>query len=272
MPFIAPIIGASLIGAGATVGSTLLARHKGGTEKAVLAAQAEQAQAQAEAARKGIGFAEEMQPISMRLLRRGQGALGGALDYWRRILSGREGAASALGPEINQILNQFQQARVAGRTLQPRGGGATALTRRIDEEVVPGQIAGLLATARPAAAQQIGALGGDITQLGLGGMGTTSGLLNLGTGAGTGALQYGLGRQGLMMEAGRGLGRNILDIMRLGREGGGGGISSIPGSSFIPQLPIGMGRGLPAQQLPVPPMLNFPARAGQPMIPAYGAP
>jgi hypothetical protein len=191
--------------------------------------------------------------------------MGGALDYWRRILSGREGAASVMGPQINQIINSYRQARIAGRTLNPRGGGSSEMTRRIDEEVIPGQISGLLASARPMAAQQVGALGGDMTQLGFGGMGTTSGLLNLGSGAGTGVLQYGLGRAQQQSDLGRDLGRNLLSLWP----------SSQPGAPF----PGGTGTGgslppnFPPNPFPGPPQVpgtppTFP-RLPPPSLPSY---
>jgi hypothetical protein len=263
MPPIIPFIPA-LIGAGASIGSAILGRP-GQEEKDVMTAQAEQAQLQTEAARKGIGFAEELQPLSMNLLRRGQGAMGGALDYWRRILSGRESATSVMGPQINQILNSYRQARISGRTLNPRGGGGSEFTRRLDEEVIPGQISGLLASARPMAAQQVGALGGDMSQLGFGGMGTASGLLNLGTGAGTGVLQYGLGRAQQQSDLGRDLGRNLLSLWPSG--GGGapfpGGTGT--GGSIPPQFPPNPFPGPP--QVPGRPP-SFP-RLPPPSLPSY---
>jgi hypothetical protein len=186
IPFIPSIIG----GVGSAVGGWLGGR-KGKEEKAAEAALAEQAGVQTEAMREGLGLGKKLAPMATSAFRRGIGTTQGAVDYWRRILSGKTGATEMLAPEINQIINSYRQARIAGRTLNPRGAGATEFTRRIDEEIVPGQISGLLATARPEAAAQLGTLGPNLASLGLTGLGTTGQLFGQGAGAGSALLQYG---------------------------------------------------------------------------------
>lgn len=186
IPFIPSIIG----GVGSAVGGWLGGR-KSKEEKTVEAAQAEQAGVQTEAMREGLGLGKKLAPMATSAFRRGVGTTQGAVDYWRRILSGKTGATQVLAPEINQIINSYRQARIAGRTLNPRGAGATEFTRRIDEEIVPGQISGLLSTARPEAAAQLGTLGPNLASLGLTGLGTTGQLFGQGSGAGSSLLQYG---------------------------------------------------------------------------------
>lgn len=186
IPFIPHIIGA----AGSAVGGWLGGR-KSKEEKSVESAQAEQAGVQTDAMKRAIGLSGEISPMALRTFRRGAGAAGGAVDYWRRILSGKTGASEVLSPEINQIINSYRNARISSRTLNPRGAGTTELTRRIDEELVPGQISGLLASARPAAARDLGTTGTNLLQSGIGALGTAGQLLGQGAGAGTGLLQYG---------------------------------------------------------------------------------
>jgi hypothetical protein len=190
MPPLAPFAPAIIGGIGSAVGGWLGGR-KGKAEKAAEAALAEQAGVQTEAMREGLALGKKLGPMGMSAFRRGVGTTQGAVDYWRRILSGKTGATEVLAPEINQIINSYRQARIAGRTLNPRGSGASEFTRRIDEEIVPGQISGLLATARPAAARDLGTTGANLAQLGLTGLGTTGQLFGQGSGAGASLLQYG---------------------------------------------------------------------------------
>jgi len=212
-----------------SLGGALLGGLFGGPskeEKEVMRAQAEQARLQSSGMREGLGLGRKFAPMALRTFGRGARATSSAVDYWRRILSGRTGAAAVFAPEINQIIQSYQGARQAGRTLNPRGGGSSALTRRIDEEVIPGQISGLLATARPAAAQQVGELGTNLMQMGGGGVGTAGGLFGMGTGAGTGVLQYGPVQRKQQIEFGEKIGSMIEPILReipWGKIFGGGG-------------------------------------------------
>ena len=200
-----------------SLGGALLGGLFGGPskeEKEIMRAQAEQARLQSSGMREGLGFGRKFAPMALRTFQRGAQATQGAVDYWRRILSGRTGAAAALSPEINQIVQSYRGARQAGRTLNPRGGGSSALTRRIDEEVIPGQISGLLATARPTAAREIGTLGTNLLQSGVGAVGTTGQMFGLGSGAGSSVLQYGPEQRKQQISFGEKIGSMIEPILR----------------------------------------------------------
>lgn len=190
MGFLAPFAPQIIGGIGSAVGGWLGGR-KSATEKRAEQSLAEQGELQTEGMRRGLALGGKLAPMATSAFRKGIGTTQGAVDYWRRILSGKTGATEVLAPEINQIINSYRQARIAGRTLNPRGAGATEFTRRIDEEIVPGQISGLLATARPAAARDLGTTGVNLAQLGLTGLGTSAQLFGQGTGAGAPLLQYG---------------------------------------------------------------------------------
>lgn len=226
MPFIPALVagGTSLLGG-------WLAGRKSKEEKRALAAQGEAIQS-------GQAIQEELQPFRMDFLRRGQGAMGGALDYWRRILSGRDEATSLLSPEIRQITEGYRGARTASRTLNPRGGGTSAMTRRIEEEAIPGQIGGLLATARPQAAGEVATLGTNMSEIGRGLAGVESGLLG-GVGAGsTNLLNYGLRRTAQQYDIGSGIGKSLFQFMQMFNKGGTPNISNAPGTSFLPSLGV----------------------------------
>jgi len=206
MPFLAPLA-APLIMGGASIGSGLLAGRRSGEEKRALASQSRLTDIQTKAAGEGLDYARQFQPFAMDFLRRGGSGLGGAMDYWRRILSGRDQATSLLSPEISQITEGYRGARESSRTLNPRGGGSSAFTRNIDEAVIPGQIGNLLATARPQAASNVGSIGEALLQL-ANSTGTTAGnfLRGTGGGAGQGILNYGLNRTGQQYDIGSGVG------------------------------------------------------------------
>ena len=237
MPFLAPFIPA-LIGVGGSIGAGYLASRKSREEKQALASQTRLAQLEEQAAERGFERSQEISPFTDRFLSRGSQGMGGAMDYWSRILSGRESASSLLSPEINQIIESYRGARTASRTLNPRGGGGSALTRRIDEEVIPGQIGGLLATARPRAASEMATLGTNMASLGRDLGGVETGLLRgVSPGAAGGLLNYGLNRRAQQFNIGSSVGRSIFDIIRMTRGGGG---LSFPGGT-------GTGGGLPSQ-------------------------
>ncbi len=242
MPPIIPFIPAIIGGVSSVVGGALAGR-KGSEEKSAASAAAAQANVQASASREGLALGRKFGPEAFRTFRRGARETGTAVDYWRRILSGREGAAATFGPEINQIISSFRGAREAGRTLNPRGGGGSAFTRRIDEEVIPGQISGLLASARPMAAREIGGIGTNLMQSGITGLGTTGQLFGQGQGAAGPLLQYGVANRGQNYQFGQDIGGTIMDIIRqIPSIGGTPNISHLAGP--IQPLPIGMGRGL----------------------------
>ncbi len=231
MPFLAPLAMAG----GSALGGWLASRQSGSTKRA-LAGQERLAGVQTEAAQQGLDYARDFQPFAMNFLKKGGEGLGGAMDYWRRILSGRDQATSLLAPEISQITQGFRGARESSRTLNPRGGGSSAMTRRIDEEVVPGQIGGLLATARPTAATNVAGIGESMASLGVN-TGNLMGnyLRGTGQGAGQGILNYGLNRTAQQYQQGQGIGSSIFEFMKLFGMGGGGGGDKAPGKFGFPE-------------------------------------
>ncbi len=232
MPFLAPFVPA-MIGAAGSIGAGILGSRQSGSTKRALRSQEKLMGVQTEAAQQGLDYSRDFQPFAMNFLKGGQEGLGGAMDYWRRILSGRDSATSLLSPEINQITQGYRGAREASRTLNPRGGGSSAMTRRIDEEVIPGQIGGLLATARPTAASNVAGIGESMANIGLN-TGNLMGnfLRGTGQGAGEGILNYGLNKGAEDRLRGEGIGKGIFEILKLFNIGGGGGGKS----SYSPQL------------------------------------
>lgn len=190
--------------------------RKSREEKEAERASAEQARLQTTGMREAIGLGREFAPAAGRLMRMGGRAISPAVDYWQRILSGRTPAVAALAPEINQIIESYRAARTAGRAISPRGalGGTSALTRHVDEALVPGQIAGLLATARPAAAGQLGTLGTNLLGRGIESMQTVGQLFGRGAGAGAALLQYGPQSRRQATEFGEKLGGALEPIIR----------------------------------------------------------
>lgn len=210
-------------------GMSLLGLFGGGKsdeEKRIEAEQAAQSGLQTEGMRESLAFGRQFRPMALSTYRRGEKGATRATDYWSRILSGRTGATEVLSPEINQIINSYKQARRASRTLNPRGGGTTALTREIDEAIIPGQISGLLARARPAAAGALGTLGTQLMQLGGTGVGAAASMFNLGTGAGDATLGFGPQSREQQFRFGEKLSEGfgpLIDILFPGPKGNGNG-------------------------------------------------
>jgi len=251
MGFLAPFIPA-LIGAGGSVGAGLLAGRKSKEEREALSAQTRLAQLEELASSRGFERSKEITPFTNRFLTRGSQGMGSSMDYWSKILSGRESASSLLSPEINQITDNFSAAREASRTLNPRGGGSSAFTREIDEAVVPGQIGGLLATARPRAASEMGALGTNMSSLGRDLASVETGLLRgVSPGSAGSLLNYGLNRRAQDLDIGSTIGRSLFQFMQMFQGGGGG--APFPGGT-------GSGGNIPSQFPPNP-------RPGPPQMP-----
>ncbi len=243
MPFLAPFIPA-LISGGASIGAGLLGSRQSGETRRALSAQEKLMGVQTESAQQGLDYARDFQPFAMNFLKKGGEGLGSSMDYWSRILSGRDQATSLLAPEISQITQGFRGARESSRTLNPRGGGSSAMTRRIDEEVVPGQIGGLLATARPTAATNVRGIGESLANLGLNTGNLSSNFLRgAGTGASEGILNYGLNRNAQQYEQGSGIGKSLFEILKLFNFGGGGAGTNLLSnfSPTTPDLPIAAG-------------------------------
>lgn len=167
MPFIPAIIGA--VGA---IGGGLLARSaqkKSARQLDPLIAQ------QKEAAGFALGEAKQT-------LTGARETLAGPLDFWKTILGGdRQEMLSALAPEVNTIVSQYDTARRSLTNLAPRGGGRSAIQAesRFEEANV---IQRLLQESRRRAATEVSAIGGQLTALGAAELGaatgTTTNLIN----------------------------------------------------------------------------------------------
>ncbi len=220
MPFLIPFA-APLIMGGASVAGGYLASRKSKEEKEALSAQTRLAQLEELASSRGFERSKEITPFTNRFLSGGAQGLESSMGYWNKLLSGRESASSLLSPEINQIVNNYGAARTASRTLNPRGGGSSALTREIDEAVVPGQIGGLLATARPQAAQQIATLGSNMSSQGSSLASVETGLLRgVAPGSSSSLLDYGLRNRGQQFDIGSSVGGSLFEIFKMFNKGG----------------------------------------------------
>lgn len=249
MPFLVPFIAPMILGGG-TAAAGYLANRKTSEEKLAYSAQARLSELEALAASRGFERSKDIAPFTDRFLTQGVQGTGDAMGYWGKILSGRESASSLLAPEINQINTSYDAARTASRTLNPRGGGASAFTRQIDEGVRPGQISGLLATARPRAASELGVLGVNSTSLGTNLASVETGLLRgVSPGASANLLDYGLRNRGQQFDMGSSVGGSIFDIFKMFQKGGGtqttgSGTSPGPSSSSNPYRREGNSWGL----------------------------
>ncbi len=221
MPFLAPVVLASIIGGGATVGAGYLASRKSKEEKQALQSQTRLAQLEELASSRGFERSKEITPFTNRFLSGGAQGLEDSMGYWNKLLSGRESASSFLSPEINQIVSNYGAARTASRNLNPRGGGSSALTREIDEAVIPGQIGGLLATARPTAARELGTLGANASSLGSSLASVETGLLRgVSPGAAGNLLNYGLNNRAQQFDLGSSVGTSLFEIFKMFQKGG----------------------------------------------------
>jgi hypothetical protein len=86
--------------------------------------------------------------------------LGGAADYWTKLLSGNRPAMSqAVAPETNAAMSTADAQKRQLATSGTARGGGTAATSQTMNDKVRAMIDNLLFGARPEAAKQSGALG-----------------------------------------------------------------------------------------------------------------
>lgn len=125
------------------------------------------------------------------------GGLTPALNYYQGIMAGGPDAMMALSPEIQQTRNAFQSAKQQLATTGPMGGGRASAMAQLPFQQ-GAAISNLYSQARPAAAQQLAALGqagaGGLAGLGLGG---AQGLSQIGQFGLQNFSQLGLGEQGM---------------------------------------------------------------------------
>lgn len=99
-------------------------------------------------------------------------AVGSALDYWNKILSGdRTAMSTALGPEISQAGRDSANAFDTASEFAPRGGARTSVLANIPYDNA-GKVTSMFQTLRPAAADQVKGIGlalSDLSNTSLGG-------------------------------------------------------------------------------------------------------
>jgi hypothetical protein len=96
---------------------------------------------------------------SQGLMNSGTQGVNQSMGYWGDILSGNKAQiAQALSPELQASNKQYQGARSAVNTFAPMGGGRASLMANIPFQQANTN-AGIIASLRPQAAQQLGTLG-----------------------------------------------------------------------------------------------------------------
>lgn len=98
----------------------------------------------------------------------GKGILQGPLNYWKSLLSGdRTQMAAATAPESNAALARADAAKRQSATLgTARGGGSADTSRTIDDQT-RAQLDNYLFGVRPAAAGEVGKIGGEFADIGM---------------------------------------------------------------------------------------------------------
>ena len=249
MPFLAaaPVL-ASLIGGGASIGSSIIGGKLSKAKPSPLENQVNQANLNA--MNQGRQLSGELTPIAKNLFNQGQGYLNqylpqgqnllnmGAgtyqpvLNYWSQLLSGnRAGMTSALAPEILRIGQGYDQAARTSSALMPRGGARADVLGQMPFNQQR-DISTLFQQARPQAASgllnagnaAVGA-GGDISNLGLnlftGASNTGSNILQNalnalygGTAGGRDILQQQQNMRNLEVDRGNKMGAGIFDMFQ----------------------------------------------------------
>ena len=115
-----------------------------------------------------------------------------AINFFQKLLGSNEDLQSALGPQFDQISQQFDQIRNSISATQPRGGGTASsmVQAPFQEAAAKGDIA---SKARTSAASDLGQLSATEAGLGLSEQGLGAQDLSL-------ALQEALGRKGLNIQ------------------------------------------------------------------------
>ena len=152
-----------------------------------------------------------------------------AESFYKTILSGSQANTRALlGPDVNTIMGQYDNAAKAAAQLGPRGGGRDAVLAD-----APFQAAGaytkLLGQAKSTAASGLAQIGGQKMQQQTALMGQKEGELNSLIGGGNQAAQLALQSQENQQKQWSGLGTGIGTLLGGVKWGGG---SSDSGSTF----------------------------------------
>lgn len=115
----------------------------------------------------------------------GEGDLNTVSSYFKNLLSGNPSQVNAaVAPQVDAIHSQFSQIKNMFQTNQQRGGGTTSTLASLPTKE-QGQIEGLTQSAETSAAGQLGQIGGQEAQIGLGEEGVGANLINAATGSAT---------------------------------------------------------------------------------------
>jgi len=214
MPFIPAALLPAIIGAGASVGSTVLGSKLAKSKPSTL----EQQQLD-----RSSRVGAQGEAISKNLFDMGQPAVQQPLNYWSSILSGdRSKMTSAMGPELSRIGGSYQQAGQTSATLNPRGGPTPDF---LSQQPYNQQrdVSMMFQQARPQAAQQSESTGSNLLANSINSLyGSTAG--------GQAVLNFEQQRRQRDREAGASIGGSIYDIFYPAQ--GQGGLASILGDIF----------------------------------------
>jgi hypothetical protein len=219
MPFIPAALLPAIIGAGASVGSTVI-----GSKLAKSKASPLEQQSLDRANRAG----ERGDVMSQNLFDLGQPSTQQPMNYWSSILSGNRGQmTSAMAPEASRIGEGYRAAGQASAALNPRGGPSTNF---LAEQPYQQQrdISTLFQQARPQAAQQLAGSGSNL-------LANAINALYGSTAAGRDVLNFEQQRRDRDREAGGAIGKTIYDIFYPAQ--GQGGLASVLGDIFKPKVP-----------------------------------
>lgn len=149
------VIGASIIGGGASIAGGLLSKNKqSDAQKQQTQLQNDLLKQQQQGAQFALGQAQSLLPQS-------QGLYNKAIDYYSPLLSGdRKATFEATAPERLQLGRDYN-ANLKALQFAPRGGGRGAAMQDVDAQQ-QSQIANLLFSLRPQAAQNLSAIAGQL--------------------------------------------------------------------------------------------------------------
>lgn len=217
MPFIPASLMPAIIGAGATVGSTVLGSKLAKSKPSALEQQ--QLERANQAGERGM-------QLSSNLFDLGMPAVQQANNYWSSILAGNKGeATSALAPEANRISDGYREAARTSAALMPRGGPTPDFLAQQPFQQQR-DISTLFQQARPQAAEQLSGSGSNL-------LANAINAIYGSTAAGRDVLNYESDRRTRDREAGASIGKTIYDIFYPAQ--GQGGLASVLGDIFKPK-------------------------------------
>lgn len=238
MPFIPPMIGAAMIGGGASIGSSLLGAKL--SKANPTPAEQNVLNLQAQGMRQGQGLANAIAPQGQSLIGMGSAGYQPVLNYWSSLLSGNRGQmTSAMAPEIQRIGEGYQTAGQTSAALMPRGGPSASFLSELPFQQQR-DVSSLLQTARPAAAQGLFQTAQGATGAGGGILGQAVNAMYGSTAAGRDILQQQQNMRQLEQQRGQSVGAGLFDMFQKYGEpalagilnrGAGGTIQNTKGST-----------------------------------------